>query len=414
MHVLYLHQYFHTREDYSGTRSYEFARRLVRKGHYVTMMTSGRHTEQRLTVPEGSDYFEVDLEGIRVVPIAAAYARGSVGTGLSAFQRMRHFLHFAKLAARVGKKLPRPDVVFATHTPLFIGLPGMELGRHFGVPFVFEVRDLWPEALIAQGFLRNPLLIWYSRRLERRIYRAAKHIIALSPGIKDGVCRTGYPPERVTLIPNAADVDLFRPSDGKLDDDRFGPVDDFRLVFTGAHGRMNGLDAVLDAAAELKRRGVTGVRFVFIGQGGEKPRLMQRSRQEGLDDIISWVDPMRKEELARIQPRMDVGLMILRNHPALYYSTSPNKFFDYIASGLPVLNNYPGWLADMITEHRCGVAVESDHAKAFADAVLGLRERPEELKEMGRNGRALAEREFARDILADRLEQVLLQAIRAT
>ena len=162
-------------------------------------------------------------------------------------------------------------------------------------------------------------------------------------------------------------------------------------------GRLNGLDAVLDAAVELKRRGVTGIQFVFIGDGRLKPDLAARSRHEGIEGLVKFVSPIPKHELARILPQLDVGMMILKNVPAFYYGTSPNKFFDYIASGLPVLNNYPGWLAQMIEEHRIGCAIPPDDPRAFADAVLWLREHCEELPEMGRRARVLAETEFSRD-----------------
>ena len=271
------------------------------------------------------------------------------------------------------------------------------------------MRDLWPEIPIAIGVVRNRLLKTYLQRMERRIYRAADHIVALAPGIRDGICRTGYPAERVSMVPNGSDVDLFAPSDGELDDERFGPPDAFRLVFTGAHGLANGLDAVLDAAGELKRRGVHDVHFVFIGRGNQKERLMERSRREGLDALVSWVPLIPKEELARVLPRMDVGMMILKNLPAFYYGTSPNKFFDYIACGLPVLNNYPGWLADMIGEHGCGRALPPDDPSAFADAILWLRDHPEERREMGLRARRLAEERFARDKLGDEFVRVLEQ-----
>jgi len=321
-------------------------------------------------------------------------------------RRLLAFGRFARAAERIVRGLDA-DLVFATSTPLSVGLPGMKGARHLGVPFVFEVRDLWPELPIAMGIIRNPLLKWYTRRLERRIYFAARHIIALAPGIQEGICRTGYPRERTSMIPNASDLDLFRPDDAPLEDPRFGPPEDFRLVFTGAHGLANGLDAVLDAAGEVRRRGVRGVRFVFIGEGGQRERLIQRSRSEGLTECTSWVPLVPKEELARLLPRMDVGLMILKNVPSFYYGTSPNKFFDYIACGLPVLNNYPGWLAEMIREHGCGLAVPPDDPKAFADAVLWLRDHPDERREMGRRARRLAETQFSRAVLGRRFVELL-------
>jgi glycosyltransferase involved in cell wall biosynthesis len=321
-------------------------------------------------------------------------------------RRVLAFGRFARTATQLVCRLDA-DLVFATSTPLTVGIPGMKGAQRLHVPFVFEVRDLWPELAIALGVIKNPVLKWYTQRLERNIYHAADRIIALAPGIKEGICRTGYPADRVAMIPNSCDLELFRPTDETRCDERFGSPDEFRLVFTGAHGLANGLDAVLKAAVELKRRGVTGIRFVFIGDGGQREGLMRRSRAEGLDRIISWVKPIPKKELARILPQMDVGMMILKNVPAFYYGTSPNKFFDYIACGLPVLNNYPGWIAELIEGNRCGIVVPPDDPQSFADAVIRLRDAPDELVAMGRRARQLAESQFSRGVLGDQLVAVL-------
>ena len=325
------------------------SQRLIARGHRVTMICGVNDTTARCFDLSGR-VNELEIDGIQVRCVAEPYSNE-----MGFVQRVLAFGRFARTAARVAGGLDA-DLVFASSTPLTVGVPGMKAAKRLGVPFVFEVRDLWPEIPVAIGVVRNPLFKIYLQRMERRIYRAADHIIALAPGIKEGICRTGYPAERVSMVPNGSDIDLFAPSDDALDDERFGPPDAFRLVFTGAHGLANGLDAVLDAAGELKRRGVRDVHFVFIGRGNQKERLVERSRQEGLDALVSWVPLIPKEELAHVLPRMDVGMMILKNLPAFYYGTSPNKFFDYIACGLPVLNNYPGWLADMIGEHGCGRA----------------------------------------------------------
>jgi glycosyltransferase involved in cell wall biosynthesis len=347
---------------------------------------------------------ELEVDGIRVLCIAEPY-----GNRMSFARRLLAFGRFARAATKVVGRLDA-DLVFATSTPLTVGLPGMRGAKRLGVPFVFEVRDLWPELAIAMGVVKNRPLIWYTRRLERRIYHAARRIVALSPGIKAGIESTGYPSERIDLIPNSCDLDLFKPSDEPLEDERFGPPEDFRLCFTGAHGLANGLDAVLDAVTVLKRRGERGARFVFIGQGRLRDRLIERSRREGLDEMISWVASIPKAELAEVLPRMDVGMMILKNVPAFYYGTSPNKFFDFIASGLPVLNNYPGWLAEMIEEHQCGKVVPPDDPEAFADAVVWFRDHRDELPDMGRRARELAEARFSRDELGDRFVKVLEEA----
>ncbi|MBN2446793.1 MAG: glycosyltransferase family 4 protein [Phycisphaerae bacterium] len=400
MHVAYIHQHFSTRKGSTGTRSYELSQRLIKAGHKVTLIC-GTYAGSDATVDGDARVVESDIDGIRVLRVAEPYSNQ-----MGFARRVLAFWRFAQTAQRLVVE-SKADLVFATSTPLTVGIPGMKGAKRLGVPFVFEVRDLWPELPITMGIVKNPVLKWYLRRLERKIYNAAAWINALSPGMKEGICRAGYSADRVSVIPNASDLDVFHPSTEPLTDERFGSADEFRLVFTGAHGLANGLDAVLDAVAEIKRRGERGVRFVFIGDGKLKPHLMERARQEGLDPWVSWASPVSKNELAEILPRFDVGMMILKDVPAFYYGTSPNKFFDYIASGLPVLNNYPGWLADMIAEHKCGTAVPPGDPVAFADAVLHMRDNRDQLPEMGRNARALAEARFSREELGRQFVDVI-------
>lgn len=416
MHVAYIHQHFSTRQGATGTRSYEMAQRLLQAGHRVTMIcgqyaagdganSSGGGAKSVTGTESGGDGVEDrEIDGIRVLRIREPYAHQ-----MGFQRRLWSFGRFAQKAGRILRSL-HPDLVFATSTPLTVGIPGMRAARRLRIPFVFEVRDLWPELPIALGVLRNPVLRSLARWLERTIYRSARRIIALAPGIRAGIARTGYAEERIDVLPNCCDTDLFVPTDERLRNDRFGPVDACRFVFTGAHGLANGLDAVLDAAAELKRRGEHGIRFVFIGDGKEKPRLVRRSQDEGLSEWVIWVDPMPKVELASVLPRMDVGLMVLKNCPAFYQGTSPNKFFDFIAAGIPVLGNYPGWIADLIREHECGDVVPPDDPRSFADAVVRLRDAKANRKAMGRRGRVLAETQFSRDEIGRRFVAVVERA----
>jgi glycosyltransferase involved in cell wall biosynthesis len=400
MHVAYIHQHFSTRQGSVGTRSFEFAKRLIRAGHSVSMI-AGANTRTDFARRDGERVTEQSIDGIRVLSVAEIY-----DNSMGFVRRALAFGRFARTAAKLVRQTGA-DLVFATSTPLTVGEPGRKGAEHLGVPFVFEVRDLWPELPIAMGIVRNPFMKWYLTRMERNIYGAAARIIALAPGIRDGIVRTGYSADRIDVIPNACDLDLFVPTDERLQDARFGNPDDFKLVFTGAHGLANGLDAVLDAAAELKRRGIAGIRFVLIGEGSQKPRLVERTKSDGLEPFVFWLDSIPRIELARMLPQFDAGMMILKNVPAFYYGTSPNKFFDYIASGLPILNNYPGWLADLIREHQCGLAVPPEDAGAFADAVIRLRDDPTATKRMGRRAHELARTRFSREDLADQFVSVL-------
>jgi glycosyltransferase involved in cell wall biosynthesis len=270
---------------------------------------------------------------------------------------------------------------------------------------VFEVRDLWPELPREMGVIRNPLLLWAMGMLEWASYHSAHRLIGLSPGIVQGIVRRGVPAERVTMLPNGCDMGIFdseaqpwRPTEIR--------ASDLMVVFAGTHGMANGLDAVLDAAAQLKQRRRDDIKLLLIGDGKLKPELQARAAREGLDNVV-FHPPVSKLRLAGLMASTDVGMQILANVPAFYFGTSPNKFFDYIASGLPVLNNYPGWLAEMLVEHRCGFAVPPDDPAAFADALEKAAGDRDELRRMGERGRQLAKARFDRSTLSTQFVQWL-------
>jgi glycosyltransferase involved in cell wall biosynthesis len=208
------------------------------------------------------------------------------------------------------------------------------------------------------------------------------------------------------MIPNGCDLDLFDPEHEELLRPDGAGENDLVAVFSGAHGIANGLDAVLDAAAVLKKKGRSDIRLLFIGDGRLKPGLIKRAAVEGLDNCL-FLEPVPKLKLTAYLRGADVGLMVLDNLPAFYYGTSPNKFFDYIAIGLPVVNNYPGWLAELIEENRCGLVVEPEDPQAFAEALEKLADDRHLAAVMGRNARLLAERQFSRMDLGNRFVDYL-------
>ncbi|MND32669.1 GDP-mannose-dependent alpha-(1-6)-phosphatidylinositol dimannoside mannosyltransferase [compost metagenome] len=400
MRVLYFHQHFSTPKGATGIRSYEMARRLISQGHQVTMVCGsygGGNTG--LTGPFLSGKREGKVEGIDVIEFDLAY------TNSDGF--LKRAMSFVKFALRsIGVALTaKYDLVFATTTPLTAGIPGVFARWLRNKPFVFEVRDLWPELPKAMGVITNPAVLWGMSVLEWVSYRSAHRLIGLSPGIVEGIVSCGVAPSKVAMIPNGCDLDIF---DAKAQPWRPEGVDNSQLmaVFAGTHGIANKLDAVLDAAARLKARGRDDIRLVLIGQGKLKPLLVSRAQAEGLDNVI-FHDPVNKERLAGLMASADLGLQVLANVPAFYFGTSPNKFFDYIASGLPVLNNYPGWLAEMIVSEDCGFAVAPENPDAFADALEQAASDRAELKAKGERGRQLATRSFDRKLLAGQFVQWL-------
>lgn len=395
MNVLYFHQHFSTPDGAAGTRSYEMARQLLREGHSVTMVC-GSYVQGKTGLKNGfyKGRRRGDVDGIDVIEFDLSYSNAQ-----SFFARSIVFLKFAVWSVWIALR-ERYDIVFATTTPLTAGIPGVVARWLRGKEFVFEVRDLWPELPREMGVISNPLMLGLLSLLEFVSYRSAHRCVALSPGIAEGIARRGVPRSKICMIPNGCDLQLFsksvKPIRPEGTDDR-----DLIAIFSGTHGPANGLSSVIDVARLLDAKGIINVKLVLIGDGGEKQKLMREAKSIGLKNII-FLDPVPKHLLACYLRGADIGMQILKNVPAFYYGTSPNKFFDYIAAGLPVLNNYPGWLAEIIERNDCGFAVPPDDQESFADALVTAANDPTALVEMGENAQKLARNRFDRYVLARR------------
>lgn len=395
MRILYIHQFFATRESSLGLiRSYEFARRWVAQGHEVTLVTSSSRLPAEFS---RSVFVDGDVDGIRVRSVRIDYSNY-----MGYARRIWSFLLFTFGGTARAITSGRHDVVFATSTPLTVGIPGVLTALLMRVPFVFEVRDLWPEAAIQMGALRRKgLLARVAKVLERWLYRRAAAVVALSPGMAEGVVSEGIPPERVHMIPNCSDLELFQP--GRKDADlvsRYDLEGLFVVGYTGAIGPSNAVeDHVPKAAQVLHELGRTDIIFVIAGDGKCLPILQERTA--GLPNV-RLVGPVPKREVPRFTRTADVLLTLFADVPVLA-TNSPNKFFDALASGRTVIVNQPGWTRELVLEHEIGVAIKAGDGEGLAHAILALADAPERLKRMGQNARELAEREFDRDKMADRL-----------
>lgn len=393
MKVIYFHQHFTTPALGGATRSYEFAKKMIAQGHEVTMVC-GEMAKLNLPSTGSKGIFRGNVEGIDVVQIALPYSNND-----SVMKRAFTFVKFAWKGIRLALT-ENYDLLFATSTPLTAGIPGIMAKWLRRKPFVFEVRDLWPELPKALG-MKNPFLIRGMSFLEWLSYHCADACIGLSPGICEGIRKRSQQGKNIEMIPNGCDLGIFQPGErDKLVLEGIKPTDKV-AIFTGAHGIANGLDRVLDMAEVLKKKGREDIKCVFIGDGKVKQALRERCKKENLGNCL-FFDPMSKIQLNKIMSSADMGMMVLANVPAFYYGTSPNKFFDYISSGLPVINNYPGWLADLIRENECGEEVPPEDAEAFASSVIRLADDVELRRKYGKNARMLAERSFDREKLAGR------------
>lgn len=394
MKILYFHQHFSTPLGATSTRSYEMAKRLIARGHQVTMVCGsydGGITGLNGSFVKGHRRGKVD--DIEIIEFNIAYSNHD-----SFFKRTLVFMNFSVRSIKLVFT-ESYDLIFATSTPLTVAIPGIFARWFRRKPFVLEVRDLWPELPKAMGVITNRFVLMVMSGLEWASYHSALRMIGLSPGMIRGIAGRGVSEEKIKLLPNGCDLDLFanrvtpwRPS--QIRDT------DFLAIFAGTHGQANGLDALLNVALELKQRGRDNIKILLIGQGKLKPGLQQRAYQESLNNII-FHPPVDKTHLAGLMQSADIGLQILANVPAFYYGTSPNKFFDYIAAGLPVLNNYPGWLADLIRQYDCGIVVPPDDPGAFADALEFSADHRKTLHKQGLRARQLAENNFNRFNIAN-------------
>ena len=395
MKVLYIVQHFNVPTGSAGIRPYKMAKSLLAHGHEVTIVCGSYDGAQtgisgKFTHGKRIGFYE----GIQIIEFDIKYSNK-----LSFLKRTGVF--FLYVWKTVGLALfYKYDILFASTTPLTVGIPGIFARWIRGKKFVFEVRDLWPELPKAMGVIKNPVILWLMGVLEFICYRSATKLVGLSDGIVKGIARRGVKLNKIANIPNGCDLDIFSAHDGKL---KINGVqeNDFLCLYSGTHGIANGLDILIDVAAELTSRGNNTIKFVLVGDGKLKLDLIAKANEQHLKNII-FLDPLNKADLSKLMNTCNIGMQLLANIPAFYYGTSPNKFFDYICVGLPVLNNYPGWISELITQYNCGITVSPDNPVAFADSLIKLEQEKYKLPEMSVNARNLAENEFDRILLSDK------------
>ena len=402
MRILYVDQYFSDREGISGTRGYEFARRWVAQGHRVTVLATASRYSSLSRPPQTRFVRRLQVEGIDVISVRIPYSQH-----MGVWARLRAFFSFTIWASALGVLAARHDVVFATSTPLTVGVPGVLISRLRATPFVFEARDLWPRAPIELGVLKNPVAKALARAAELLFYRFAAHIVTLSPGMADGIAASGVARKKITMVPNACDLDLFdqAPTGGvraqlDLSDDAVV------FVYAGNLGPSNNGAWLLELAAHWRKIGRDNLRLLLLGEGSEGEALRRRIAHEGLTNV-TLAGPVSRRQAASIIKACDAGLVSFADFPVLA-TNSPNKFFDYLAAGLPTMVNTRGWTAELVTDSRAGLALPRDAATA-ADLLAELADDQARRRAMGRAARLLAE-EFDREKLTAQLLDVLRRA----
>ena len=400
MHILYVVQYFNLPHEPGGGRAYHFARHWAQRGNRVTVV-AGALNHKTASVPEarrGRLFSWEQVDGIDVV-----YCASSARIRNSIAGRLLNFFGFALLSTWLCLfRVRRPDVVYASSTPLTVGLPGCLASVRWRVPFVFEVRDLWPESAIVAGVLRNRLAIGLARWLERFLYRRASHIVAVTRGIRDGIVKCGIPGGKVQLVPNGVDDLLLSEPQHRppSPNGRF-----FQCIYVGALGRWNGNGTILEAARHLRE---DPVEFVFVGDGDQRGQMEEQVRSEGLSNI-RFMGALPKQEAMEHLHKADAALICTWDHP-FHRMVLANKIFDYLAAGKPIVAAADGEMVELLLTSGAGIAVPPGPGLAMARAIRQLIELPEDARrEMGRRGRAHVLANYRRSDLAEQVEHALRQ-----
>jgi glycosyltransferase involved in cell wall biosynthesis len=404
MHILLIHQAFAALDEPGGTRHHELARYLVAHGHTVTVIASPvsylTGTTSTLSPQIRRIWGEPEGGQVRVI---RAYTYRALHK--SFVHRVFSFLSFMVSSFLAGLRVKNVDLVWGTSPPIFQGLTAWLLARLKRVPFLFEVRDLWPSFAIAVGVLKNATLIKMSLWLERFLYRHADRVMVNSPGYVAHVTAGGA--RKVELIPNGADPDMFSPLDAGIVFRSANQLQDkFVVLYAGAHGMSNDLGVVLEAARILQSASSTSnVTVTFLGDGKEKNNLQSQAVQMGLANVL-FLPPVPKTGMAAALAGADACLAILKPIDE-YKTTYPNKVFDYMAAGRPVLLAIDGVIRSVVESAGCGLFVPPGDPAALAQAVQILAADPLHCRQMGLAGRKYLEENFGRSVIAEKLVKVL-------
>lgn len=398
MRILYVHQFFAGPDAPGPAQPRALVRRLAERGHAVDVVACDLNAYNEQTEPE--ETYDVPGGGsVRVhrLPVPR-------GLRASLANRLKTYGRFAWAAYRFGKRLPKPDVVMASIQPLFGGFAAFRLARRWRRPFLLEIRDLWPDALV----VKKAIAKWQAAPLEalaRAMYFGVDRVVCLTPGLKQEILRKGVPAGRVDLFPNGFEESFFRLEPGTREKMRaeLGWGEAFVAVYTGTHTEVTAIETIVRAAEVLKNR--RDIRLDLFGTGQTKPKAIALAQELGLVNV-HFHDPVPKSKVPAILAAADAGLMTLFRSPLIHIYFE-NKFIDYMGSRLPILASMEGVQADLIRRCGAGQVVPAFDHEGLARAIADAAEHPDKCREMGEAGQRFVAAQLAQREILDRYAETL-------
>lgn len=389
--VLIIHQFFNTPASGGALRSYYLANALVERGIEVVVITT--HNEVNIR--------EITSEGIEIHYLPVDY-----NNRYGFFKRVYSFWLFVWHIVKYAGNFRDADTVYAISTPLTTGLAAMWIKLRYNIPYYFEVGDLWPEAPVQMGFIRNPLLKFMLYKLEKLIYRKAVAVVALSQPIQDAIEKKA-PGKTVYQVPNMADIDFYKPEPKRNElVQRFGVQNKFVISYVGTLGLANGLEYMVHCAERAQAENLN-IHFLICGDGKMHDDLQRMIDQKKLTNI-SLTGFLNREAVRDVLNVTDAVMVSYKSLPVLE-TGSPNKYFDGLAAGKFIVINFGGWIKDELSQHTCGIAVDPKNPDDFIRQIKPFLADPAHLREYQQNARKLAEQTYSRKKVGDRFAKIFMR-----
>jgi glycosyltransferase involved in cell wall biosynthesis len=403
MKILFLSHYFPPEVNAPATRTYEHCRRWVELGHEVTVVSCVPHHPMGKAYPGyRNKWIQTEYkDGIKAIKVLT-YITANEGF----LKRTWNYVFFMIMAVLVAPFLARADIVISTSPQFFNGLAGYFVSRVKRCPWVLEIRDLWPESILAVGAIENRHIIGVLEAIERFVYRKADHIVPVTYAFREHILTRGGRADAITVIRNGVDLKFFESRDPDADYARELGVDGkFVAAYVGTHGMAHGLDLLIEAAERLRDR--PDIVILLAGDGAERNRLLQEVERRNLTNI-KLMGQLPKTDMPRLWSITNVSLVVLKKLD-LFLTVIPSKLFESMAMRRPIILGVAGESAELLRESGSGFAIEPENVDQLVAAIVRLADSPELCRELGAKGRAHVETNFDRQVLADRFEQLLVK-----
>lgn len=405
MKILIISQHYWPEIGAASNRITYVARFLVSRGHHVTVVCPApNYPEGKLYKGWQNKFFErMEDGGVHIIRTWMVLNRGE-----SFLPRVLHYGSFMKTAFFAALRAGRPDILVVSSPPLFIGVSGALLSMVWRVPFLFDVRDIWPESAVAVGIMKKGLFFRIGEMLEKLIYRRANHITVTARGIQKNIVAKGIAKSKISFVPNGAELDFFYLADdgerARFKNEMWF-TNTFVVLYAGNIGMAQNPGILINCAKLLRDQ--PHIMFFVVGGGVQREVLENEAKERGLKNI-RFLGQVERNEMKRIYGVSDVGLILYKKSD-LFANVLPAKLFDMWSAGLPLIINLKGEAGELIERSKSGMVIQSEDPSALKDAILEMMRNPEQRKEMGKQGRMFAEQYFNREKIAEEFEKILLE-----